>query len=78
MTAGVPCIWTLKDETKSLPPCTDADIIAADKIHTALPQDTEKTQKLPWYAFVVEAMLVLAGLVHDKEFDPEAKDDPST
>ncbi|GAA0150997.1 hypothetical protein LIER_09813 [Lithospermum erythrorhizon] len=48
------------DEAKSLPPCIDAYIIAADKICTALPQDTEKTQKLPWYAFIDEAMLVLA------------------
>ncbi|GAA0184162.1 hypothetical protein LIER_31451 [Lithospermum erythrorhizon] len=78
MTIVVPCIWTLKFEAKSLPPCTDADIVAANKICAALPQDTNTTRRLPWYSFVDEAMLVLAGLVHDKEFDPEAKDDPPT
>ncbi|GAA0181358.1 hypothetical protein LIER_30232 [Lithospermum erythrorhizon] len=67
-----------KDEAKSPPLCTRADIRAVEKIRTALPQETENTYKLPWYAFIDEAMLVLAGLVYDKEFVPEAKEDPPT
>ncbi|GAA0150259.1 hypothetical protein LIER_09238 [Lithospermum erythrorhizon] len=78
MAIGVPHIWTLKDEAKPLPFCTGTDIEAVDKIRSAIPQDTETTRRLPWYTFVDEVMLVLAGLVYDKEFDPEAKDDPPT
>ncbi|GAA0160012.1 hypothetical protein LIER_38960 [Lithospermum erythrorhizon] len=78
MAVGVPYIWTLKNETRSLPTCIEADIRAVEKMRAVLPQETENTHRLPWYAFVDEAMLVLAGLVYDKEFDPEAKDDPPT
>ncbi|GAA0173039.1 hypothetical protein LIER_26739 [Lithospermum erythrorhizon] len=48
-----------------------------DKIRSALPQGTKTTHRLPWFTFV-EVMLVLGGLVYDKEFDLEAKDDPPT
>ncbi|GAA0184737.1 hypothetical protein LIER_32025 [Lithospermum erythrorhizon] len=75
---SIPFDKTLKDEAKSLQTCTEVDIRAVDKLRAALPQETENTHRLPWYTFVDEAMLVLSGLVYDKEFDPEAKDDPST
>ncbi|GAA0174618.1 hypothetical protein LIER_43981 [Lithospermum erythrorhizon] len=78
MTICVPCIWTLKSEAKPLPPYTDTDIVVANKIRTALHQVTNNTHILLWYSFVDESMLVLAGLVHDKKFDPEVKDDPPT
>ncbi|GAA0170091.1 hypothetical protein LIER_24431 [Lithospermum erythrorhizon] len=67
-----------KDEAKSLPLCTEVDIRTVEKIRTTLPQETKNKKRLSSYAFVDEAMLVLAGLVYDKEFDPEAKDDPPT
>ncbi|GAA0165685.1 hypothetical protein LIER_21019 [Lithospermum erythrorhizon] len=45
------------------------------KIRTILPN---KENKLPWYAFTDEAMLVKACLAYDKKFNPEATNDPPT
>ncbi|GAA0151489.1 hypothetical protein LIER_10198 [Lithospermum erythrorhizon] len=78
MGVGVPRIWTLKDETKLIPTDTEADIIAVEKIRSTLPQDTDNMERLPWFTYVDEAMLVAAGLIYDKEFDLEANDEPPT
>ncbi|GAA0165375.1 hypothetical protein LIER_39968 [Lithospermum erythrorhizon] len=73
MAIGVPRIWTLHKEAKSLLTCTAADLAAMAKIQSLLPQGENN---LPWYVFTDEAVLVKAGLVYDKEFNPEAHGDP--
>ncbi|GAA0174544.1 hypothetical protein LIER_27915 [Lithospermum erythrorhizon] len=73
MAVGVPCIWTLHEDAKSLPTDTADDLVAMARIQSLLPQGENK---LLWYAFTDEAMLVKAGLVYDKEFHPKAPDDP--
>ncbi|GAA0175554.1 hypothetical protein LIER_28702 [Lithospermum erythrorhizon] len=39
MAVGVPRIWTLKSVARPLPPDTENDLIAIDKIRSVLPQD---------------------------------------
>ncbi|GAA0183388.1 hypothetical protein LIER_30807 [Lithospermum erythrorhizon] len=58
----------LQDEAKSLPTYIAADIEAVVRIQSILPQGVNK---LPWYAFNDEAMLVKTCLVYDKEFNFE-------
>ncbi|GAA0157703.1 hypothetical protein LIER_38501 [Lithospermum erythrorhizon] len=72
MAVGVPCIWTLKSEARPLPPYMESDVIVREKIRSVLPQDAADSERLPWHTYVDESMLIKAGLVYDKEFDPEA------
>ncbi|GAA0169887.1 hypothetical protein LIER_24269 [Lithospermum erythrorhizon] len=75
MAVDVPCIWTLYEEAKIIPTDTADDLAAMARLQSFLPQGKNT---LSWYAFTEEAMLVKAGLVYDKEFNPEAPDDPSS
>ncbi|GAA0186069.1 hypothetical protein LIER_33357 [Lithospermum erythrorhizon] len=65
MTVGVPRIWTLQGEAKDL----------STKMRSIVPQGENK---LSWYVFTDEVKLVKAGLVYDKEFNPDAPGDPLT
>ncbi|GAA0151312.1 hypothetical protein LIER_10056 [Lithospermum erythrorhizon] len=78
MVVGVPRIWTLKSEEKSLPTDTDSDIVAIKKIRSTLPQDTDAMERLPWFTYVDEALPVAAGLVYDREFNFDANDEPTS
>ncbi|GAA0168203.1 hypothetical protein LIER_22971 [Lithospermum erythrorhizon] len=73
MDVGVHRIWTLHDKSKGYPIPTDADLDTVAKVESLIPQGNNK---LPWYTFYDEAILVTAGLVHDKEFDPVNTSDP--
>ncbi|GAA0155329.1 hypothetical protein LIER_13083 [Lithospermum erythrorhizon] len=55
-----------------------AQLSPTENIRSILPQDTDETEQLPWYTYVDEALLIKAGLVYDKEFDPHVQDDPPT
>ncbi|GAA0158682.1 hypothetical protein LIER_15640 [Lithospermum erythrorhizon] len=72
MTVCVPRIWMLQGEAKDLPTKTTDDIVVVTRMQSLLPQDDNK---LSWY-FTDEAILVKAGLVYDKEFNPKAPSDP--
>ncbi|GAA0173160.1 hypothetical protein LIER_26833 [Lithospermum erythrorhizon] len=65
----------LQNETWSLPICTSDDIDAVTKIRSIFPQNDDK---LSWNVFCDEVIFVKAGLVHDKEFDPEHINDLPT
>ncbi|GAA0148724.1 hypothetical protein LIER_36781 [Lithospermum erythrorhizon] len=78
MADGVLRIWTLKSEARSLPPDTENDLLAMDKICSVLPQDAADLERLSWYTYMDESILIKAGLVYDKEFDLEAQGDPPT
>ncbi|GAA0174242.1 hypothetical protein LIER_27680 [Lithospermum erythrorhizon] len=66
MAIGVPRIMTLKSEARPLPPDTESDLISVEKIRSVLPQDTDETERLSWYTYVDEAMLIKAGLEYNK------------
>ncbi|GAA0153499.1 hypothetical protein LIER_11722 [Lithospermum erythrorhizon] len=75
MTVGVPRLWTLQEEARNLPIDIAADLAIVAKIQSILPQGENM---LPWNAFMDKAALVKAGLVYDKDFNPEAPGDPSS
>ncbi|GAA0169010.1 hypothetical protein LIER_23582 [Lithospermum erythrorhizon] len=63
----VPRIWTLKEEAWGLPIPSATNMDSVGILRDVLPQGENK---LPWYNFCDEAMLVMAGLVYDKVFSP--------
>ncbi|GAA0153110.1 hypothetical protein LIER_11424 [Lithospermum erythrorhizon] len=67
MVVGVPRIWTLKSDARPLPPNSENDVIAMDKIRSVLPQDATDSERLPWHTYVDESILIKAGLVYDKK-----------
>ncbi|GAA0141728.1 hypothetical protein LIER_35447 [Lithospermum erythrorhizon] len=79
MTIGVPHIWTLRDDAKSLSTPTTADMDAMAKLEANLPQ---KENKLHWYAFCDEAMLEISSYVaggsksNESDFDEMLSERP--
>ncbi|GAA0158313.1 hypothetical protein LIER_15380 [Lithospermum erythrorhizon] len=65
MAEEAPRIWTLKEEAEGLPIPSAANIDSAGILRDVLPQGENK---LPWYTFYDETMLVMADLVYDKVF----------
>ncbi|GAA0168182.1 hypothetical protein LIER_22954 [Lithospermum erythrorhizon] len=66
MVEAVPRIWTLKEEARGLLILSAADIDSVAILRNILSQGENK---LLWYAFCDEAILVMAGLVYDKVFN---------
>ncbi|GAA0184021.1 hypothetical protein LIER_31335 [Lithospermum erythrorhizon] len=73
MDVGVPRIRMLQGEAKDLPIETSEDIDVVNRMRSILKQGENK---LLWYVFIDEAMLVKSGFVYDKKFNPNAPGDP--